>query len=47
VEKVLEGQPVLADAAIATVQKWKAKPEQINGKTVDVVSTVSFEFQLR
>jgi TonB family protein len=48
VEKVLEGQPVLADAAIATVQqKWKAKPEQINGKNVDVVSTVSFDFQLR
>ena len=47
VDKVLEGQPVLADAAIATVQKWKAKPEQINGKTVEVVSTVSFEFQLR
>ena len=46
VERVLEGQPVLADAAIAAVQGWRAKPEQINGKNVEVVSTVSFEFQL-
>lgn len=46
VEKVLEGQPVLADAATAAVQRWRAKPEQINGKNVEVVSTVSFEFQL-
>jgi TonB family protein len=46
VERVLEGQPVLADAATAAVQTWRAKPEQINGKNVEVVSTVSFEFQL-
>lgn len=47
VEKVLEGQPALVDAATAAVQKWRAKPEQINGKNVEVVSTFSFEFQLR
>jgi len=46
VEKVLEGQQVLADAATAAVQKWRAKPEQFNGKNVEVISTVSFEFQL-
>lgn len=47
VERTLEGQPVLADAATAAVQKWRAKPEQVNGKPVEVVSTVSFDFQLR
>jgi len=47
VERALEGQPALVDAAMAAVQKWRAKPEQINGKNVEVVSTVSFEFQLR
>jgi TonB family protein len=47
VERILEGQPVLADAATAAVQKWRAKPEQVNGKAVEVVSTVSFDFQLR
>jgi TonB family protein len=47
VEKVLEGQPALVDAATAAIRKWHATPEQINGKNVEVVSTVSFEFQLR
>jgi TonB family protein len=46
VEKVLEGEPALADAAIAAVRKWQAKPEQIAGKNVEVVSTVSFNFHL-
>jgi TonB family protein len=46
VERVLEGEPVLANAAITAVDKWRAKPEQFNGKNVQVVSTVSFEFQL-
>jgi TonB family protein len=46
VDRVLEGQPALVDAATAAIQKWRAKPEQINGKSVETVSTVSFEFQL-
>jgi TonB family protein len=46
VERVLEGEPVLADAAVSAVGKWRAKPGQFNGKNVQVVSTVSFEFQL-
>jgi TonB family protein len=47
VDKVLEGQPALVDAAIAAIKNWHLKPEQVNGKNVEVVSTVSFEFQLR
>ncbi len=46
VERVLEGQPALADAATAAVRNWRATPEQVNGKSVEAVSTVSFEFQL-
>ena len=46
VEKVLEGEPSLADAASAAVRNWHAKPEQIAGKNVEVVSTMSFNFQL-
>jgi TonB family protein len=46
VDRILEGQPVLVDAATAAIQKWRAKPEQVNGKNVEVISTVSFEFQL-
>ena len=47
VEKVLEGQPALVDAALAAIEKWRARPEQVNGKNVEVVSTVSIDFQLR
>ena len=46
VEKVLEGEPSLADAATAAVQKWRATPQQVAGKNVEVVSTLSFNFQL-
>lgn len=45
--KLLEGEPVLADASIAAVKQWRAKPAWINGKKVEVISTVTFSFQLR
>jgi outer membrane biosynthesis protein TonB len=44
--KILEGEPVLADAAIATVKQWRAKPASVNGKPVEVTSAVTFNFQL-
>jgi TonB family protein len=47
VEKLIEGEPALADAAMAAVKQWRAKPEWSNGKPLDVISTVSFKFQLR
>jgi TonB family protein len=46
VQKLLEGDPALADAAIAGVKQWRAKPASINGKQVEVISTVTFNFQL-
>lgn len=46
VQKLLEGEPALADAAIAAVKRWRAKPAWINGKQVEVISTVTFNFQL-
>jgi TonB family protein len=47
VQKLLEGDTVLADAAIAAVKKWRGKPVWMDGKPVDVISTVTFEFHLR
>jgi len=47
VEKLIQGEPALADAAMAALKQWRAKPEWVNGKPVDVISTVSFRFQLR
>jgi TonB family protein len=46
VQKLLEGEPALADAAIAAVKQWRAKPAWISGKPVEVISTVTFNFQL-
>jgi TonB family protein len=47
VEKIVSGQPVLADAAIAAVRKWRGTPGQMAGKNVEVVSTVSLNFELQ
>ncbi len=47
VEKVIEGEPALVEAATSAIQQWRATPEQLGGKKVDVISTVTFNFQLR
>lgn len=47
VQKVLEGEPVLVDAAIDAVKRWQAKPGWVKGKKTEVISTVIFNFQLR
>jgi TonB family protein len=47
VQKLLEGDTVLADAAIAAVKQWRGKPVWMDGKPVDVISTVTFKFKLR
>jgi TonB family protein len=44
--KLLQGEPALAEAAIKAVKQWQGKPAWINGKQVEVVSTVTFNFQL-
>jgi TonB family protein len=47
VQKVLQGEPVLADAAIDAVKRWRGKPAWVKGKQVEVISTLKFDFQLR
>lgn len=47
VMKLLEGDTVLADAAIGAVKQWRGKPLWMDGKPVDVVSTITFKFKLR
>lgn len=46
VQKLIEGEPVLADAAMAAVKRWQANPVWVKGKKVEVISTVTFNFQL-
>jgi TonB family protein len=44
--KLVEGSPTLADAAIAAVKQWRVNPAWMNAKKGDVLSTVTFKFQL-
>ncbi len=46
VQKILQGEPVLADAAIDAVKHWRANPATINGSRVETISTVTFDFKL-
>ena len=46
VQKVLQGEPILADAAMDAVKSWRAKPASINGTRVETLSTVTFDFEL-
>jgi TonB family protein len=43
---VVSGEPVLADAAMAAVQQWRFKPRQVNGKPVEMQTTVTLKFRL-
>jgi TonB family protein len=45
VQKILQGEPVLADAAIDAVKRWRANPAIINGTRVETISTVTFDFE--
>jgi TonB family protein len=48
VQKLLEGDTVLADSAMAAVKQWRGKPMwTADGRPVDVVSTITFRFKLR
>jgi outer membrane biosynthesis protein TonB len=46
VDKILEGSPTLADAAICAVKQWRVRPFSAGGHPVEVTSTLTFNFQL-
>lgn len=47
VQKVLQGEPVLAEAATEMVnQRWRVRPAVINGTKVETISTIKFDFEL-
>jgi TonB family protein len=46
IEKVLEGQPALVEAASSAVRQWRVNPQDFCGKR-DVTTTLAFNFQLR
>jgi TonB family protein len=46
VEKLSDGAPSLADAAIDAVKQWRVNPTWVLAKRGDVISTVTFNFIL-
>jgi TonB family protein len=43
---VIEGNPRLRNAAAEAVQKWRFKPYLLNGKPVEVATTITVDFKL-
>ena len=43
---VLEGEPVLADAAIAAVKQWEYKPVLHDGEPVEAITQITVNFVL-
>jgi TonB family protein len=43
---VINGHPLLNDAAISAVRQWKYSPTLLNGEPVTVIATVTIEFRL-
>jgi protein TonB len=44
--KLLSGQPLLADAAIAAVKQWRFKPLVDKGQPVEMRTTITLNFRL-
>jgi len=43
---VLQGDPMLRSAASEAVSKWRYRPYTVNGKPVEVATTVTVDFKL-
>jgi periplasmic protein TonB len=44
--KVIEGEPILAEAAMGAVKQWKYKPYLLNGDPVEVETQVIIRFHM-
>ena len=44
--KLIKGDPILAQAALAAVKQWKYKPYTLNGQPVDVQTQIAVNFKL-
>jgi protein TonB len=44
--RVISGHPLLIQSALDAVKQWKYKPTLLNGEPVEVVTTVTVNFNL-
>jgi protein TonB len=45
--ELLSGEPVLGRAAAEAVERWRYSPLRIGGRPVNILTSVTFNFQLR
>lgn len=45
--KVIRSLPLLADAAVAAVRGWEYRPTMVDGKAVQVITTIPVNFALQ
>ncbi|MGB7863707.1 MAG: TonB family protein, partial [Candidatus Sulfotelmatobacter sp.] len=44
--KLVSGEPLLAEAAIAAVRQWRFKPQTVNGQAVEMETRITLKFTL-
>jgi protein TonB len=44
--KVVSGQPILADAAMAAVKQWRFKPQLVSRRPAEMQTTITLNFRL-
>ncbi|MGC2890570.1 MAG: energy transducer TonB [Candidatus Acidiferrum sp.] len=47
VQNVVEGDPVLASAAVEAVRRWRCEPWQLNGQPISLQTTIDVSFTLK
>ena len=45
--RIIQGHPLLNQAALDAVQQWKYRPTMLNGDPVEVITTVTVTFRLQ
>jgi protein TonB len=44
--RIVQGDPILVQAAVDAVKKWRYRPYILNGEPVDVETTIKIQFHL-
>jgi protein TonB len=44
--KLVGGDPLLGEAAIAAVRQWRFKPQMVNGRAVEMETKITLRFTL-
>lgn len=44
--RVVSGPPMLRDAALSAVQRWRYRPYEVDGKPTEIATTARVDFRL-